>query len=64
MWLKYSEGGGKEHNEARGLVRGQQDIICYVEDLDYYVNCIGKTLNIFMPVNDMMTSAFLKDPSR
>lgn len=45
------------------LVWGLQDIVCNVEDF-YYLNCSGKTLNVFMPVNNIRAFAFLKDSFR
>lgn len=51
--------GDRGHDEAGRLVRSQQDITCSVEDFEYHLNCSGRTLSIFMPVNNMMTSKFL-----
>lgn len=50
--------GKKEHNEAVGLARGQQDIICCLEDFESYLNFSSGNTEHFMPVDNMMTLAY------
>lgn len=60
--LDYCEGRGKENTvelEDRLGVSGTFSAVLKI--FEYYLNCNGRTLHIFMWLNNMMTSTFLKD---